>query len=72
MRSRALVMASILALVSPTPVQAAEDLSSFGELVETTGPAPVAAQTKGPANRVWPAHVCAEIQRVEEVEPPPN
>jgi hypothetical protein len=64
MKGKEVLIVGVLALVSLTPATAAEDLSSFGEPVEKTGPA--AAQLSEPANRLWPAHVCAEIRRVEK------
>jgi hypothetical protein len=62
MRYQGLMIAGAMALASFAVAEAAEDLSSFGTPVESTGPARPAAEP----NR-WPAHVCAEIQRVEKI-----
>jgi hypothetical protein len=67
MKNRELMIAGAMALVSLTPAKAAEDLSSFGVPVETTGPVHPAAPLNEPTNKHWPAHVCAEIQRVEKL-----
>jgi len=67
MKNKELMIAGAMALVSLTPAKAAEDLSSFGVPVETTGPVHPAAPLNEPASKRWPAHVCAEIQRVEKV-----
>lgn len=57
--------AIVLASICLTPAKGAEDLSSFGVLVETTGPVrPVAPATEA-ADARWTAPVCAEVQRVE-------
>ncbi|TKV78004.1 hypothetical protein FDV58_27785 [Bradyrhizobium elkanii] len=62
-----LVIASVMALVSLTSARAAEDLSSFGEPVVTNESVHADEQSSGPANKIWPRHVCAEIQRVEKI-----
>jgi hypothetical protein len=61
-KNRELIIVGAMALVSLTPAKAAEDLSSFGTPVESTGPVHPAAEPNH-----WPAHVCAEIQRVEKI-----
>ena len=67
MKNKELMIAGAMALVSLTPAKAAEDLLSFGVPVETTGPVHPAPPLNEPTNKHWPAHVCAEIQRVEKV-----
>jgi hypothetical protein len=67
MKNKELMIAGAMVLASLTPAKAAEDLSSFGVPVETTGPVHPAAPLNEPASKRWPAHVCAEIQRVEKV-----
>lgn len=44
----------------------APDFSSFGVPVETTKRERPAAQISRHPTKLWPAHVCAEIQRVED------
>jgi hypothetical protein len=68
MKKRLLLIAGTAALASVTLVRAgdASDLSSFGTPVETTGPVRPVAPSNEPTSRQWPAHVCAEIQRVEK------
>lgn len=60
-------LAGAIASVPPAPTRAAEDLSSFGEPVEATGPVHPAVPFNEPANKRWPAHVCAQIQRMEKL-----
>ncbi len=57
------------AMASVTSVKAGNvpDLAQFGTPVDTTMPAVPAPPTIQPTNKYWPAHVCAEIQRVEKV-----
>lgn len=68
MKNKELILAGAMALVSltSTSAKAAEDLSSFGVPVEKTGSAHPATPLNEPTNKHWPAHVCAEIQRVEK------
>ncbi|MBR0693278.1 hypothetical protein [Bradyrhizobium lablabi] len=67
MKSKEAMTAIVMALVSLTPAAAAEDLSSFGDRVEEPGPAHPATRSTEPANKLWPADVCAEIQQMEKV-----
>ena len=60
-----LLIAGALASVLLTPAKATPDFSAFGVPVETNGPAQPAAPAKEAENKRWPAHVCAEIQRME-------
>jgi hypothetical protein len=68
MKKRPLLIAGAIALASVTSVKAgnAPDLSSFGEPVETHGPVHPAVPLSEPTDKRWPAHVCAEIQRMEK------
>lgn len=50
----------------PLTAKAAEDLSSFGVPVETAKPINPAVSNE-PTKKRWPAHVCAEILRVENI-----
>lgn len=67
MKNKGLLIAGAMALVCLVPAKAAEDLSSFGEPVEAAGPVHPAVPLNEPANKRWPAHVCAEIQRMEKL-----
>jgi hypothetical protein len=69
MRSKELLIACAMVLVSLVPATAGgPDLSAFGTPVDQTVPAAPAPPTwKEPANKHWPAHICAEIQRVEGI-----
>jgi hypothetical protein len=69
MKSMGLMIAGAMALVSPAPANAAgADLSAYGTPVDPTIPAVLLPATRNePSNKNWPAHVCAEIQRVEKV-----
>jgi len=69
MKKRPLLIAGTIALASVTSAKAgdAPDLSSFGEPVETPGPVHSPAPSNEPTDKRWPAHVCAEIQRVEKI-----
>lgn len=71
MRGRyAAMVAGAIALASATSMKAGDapaDLSAYGEPVETAGPERTAAPPNQPSHQRWPAHVCAEIQRVEKV-----
>jgi hypothetical protein len=56
MKNMGLMIAGAMALVSPAPANAGgADLSAYGT--------PVGNE---PTNKNWPAHVCAEIQRMEK------
>jgi hypothetical protein len=65
--STGFMIACVLVLMSFSSAKAAEDLSSFGELIAKTAPFRESAPADKPANRLWPADVCAEIQRMEKV-----
>ena len=65
MKIKGLIIAGAMILTAFTPAKAAEDLSSFGTPVETTGPVHPVAPLKE-ASKYWPPQVCAEIQRVEK------
>jgi hypothetical protein len=67
MKSRNCAIVGVLALIALTSAKAAEDLSSLGEPVAKGEATRATSQTNEPANKPWPAHVCAEIQRVEKV-----
>jgi hypothetical protein len=69
MKSKEVLIACAMALVCPAPANAAgADLSAFGTPVDATVPVvPLPATRNEPPNKNWPAHVCAEIQRVEKV-----
>jgi hypothetical protein len=67
MKNKELIIAGAMALSSVSPAKAAEDLSSFGVPVETTGPVLPSAPLNESTKKHWPAHVCAEIQRMEKL-----
>jgi hypothetical protein len=69
MKNMGLMIVGALALMSPAPANAGgPDLSAFGTPVDPTIPVvPLPAARIEPPNKNWPAHVCAEIQRVENV-----
>jgi hypothetical protein len=68
MKKSLLLIVGAIGLASVASVKAGDlpDLSAYGTPVETTGPVHPAAPSNEPTNRHWPAHVCAEIQRVEK------
>lgn len=68
MKKTLLLITCALVSASVTSVKAgnAPDLSSFGTPVDTTVPAVPAPPTVETADKYWPAHICAEIQRVEK------
>jgi hypothetical protein len=68
MKKCLLLIAGAAALASATVVKAGDlpDLSQFGTPVDTTVPAIPAPPTIKLTSKYWPAHVCAEIQRVEK------
>jgi hypothetical protein len=63
------LIAGAIALASITSAKAgnAPDLSALGEPVEAPGPVRPAAPSNERTDKRWPAHVCAEIQRVEKI-----
>lgn len=67
MKSKELLIACAMVLVSLVPATAGgPDLSAYGTPVDPTVPVvPLPTTRNEPANKNWPAHVCAEIQRVE-------
>jgi len=69
MRSKELLIACAMVLVSLVPATAGgPDLSAYGTPVDPTIPVvPLPATRNEPPNKNWPAHVCAEIQRIEKV-----
>jgi hypothetical protein len=69
MKTMGLMIAGAMALVSPAPaIAGGADLSAFGTPVDQTVPvAPPPQAWNEPTNRHWPAHICAEIQRVEGI-----
>jgi hypothetical protein len=69
MKKSPLLVACVIGLASVLPVMAgsAPDLSSFGEPVDTPGAVHPAMPSNAPSDKRWPAHVCAEIQRIEKV-----
>src|ERR1700688_3825426 len=68
MKKTPLLIAGAIALASVALVKAgdAPDLSSFGEAVETPGRVHPSLPLSEPKDKRWPAHVCAEIQRIEK------
>jgi hypothetical protein len=69
MKNMGLMIAGAMALVSPAPANAGGvDLSAYGTAVDPTVPVvPPPVTWNEPTSKHWPAHVCAEIQRVETV-----
>jgi hypothetical protein len=69
MKSKELLIACAMVLVSLVPATAGgADLSAYGTPVDPTTPVvPLPATRNEPPNKNWPAHVCAEIQRVEKI-----
>jgi len=69
MKSKELLIACAIALVSPGPANAGgADLSAFGTPVDPNVPVvPLPATRNESTNKRWPAHICAEIQRVEGI-----
>lgn len=67
MKSKVLLIACAVALVSPRANAGGADLSAYGTPVDPTVPVipRLLAAPNEPPNKNWPAHVCAEIQRVE-------
>ncbi len=61
-------IAGAIALASVTSAKAgsAPDLSAFGDAVEAVESGHARTPRETPNNQ-WPAHVCAEIQRVEKI-----
>jgi hypothetical protein len=67
MKSKEVLIACAMALVCPAPaIAGGVDLSAFGTPVDQTVPAAPPPPNE-PTNRHWPAHICAEIQRVEGI-----
>jgi hypothetical protein len=64
-----LLIACAMVLVSLVPATAGgTDLSAYGTPVDPTVPVvPPPVTRNEPTSKHWPAHVCAEIQRVETV-----
>ncbi len=54
-------------LAMEAPSKAAEDLSSFGEAVETPRSVHPTVPLGKQTDKRWPDHVCAEIQRMEKI-----
>lgn len=67
MKCKEAATAIMMGLISLTPAMAAEDLSSFGVPIEATGPVLPVAPLNERTSKYWPAHVCAEIERVEKL-----
>jgi hypothetical protein len=69
MKSKELLIACALIFVSLVPATAGgADLSAYGTPVDPTVPVVAPPVTwNEPTSKHWPAHVCAEIQRVEKV-----
>jgi hypothetical protein len=69
MKSKEWLIACAMVLISLVPAAAGGlDLSTYGTPVDAAMPvvAPLTSRNE-PANKNWPAHVCAEIQRVEGI-----
>jgi hypothetical protein len=66
---RPLLIAGAIALASATSAKAgsAPDLSAFGDPVEAVESGHASTSSRESPNKQWPAHVCAEIQRVEKI-----
>lgn len=69
MKDKGLLIVCAMALVFPAPASAGgADLSAYGTSVDPTVPVlPPTVRLKEATNKHWPAHVCAEIQRVEGI-----
>jgi hypothetical protein len=67
MKNKGLLIACAMVLAAFGSARAADDLSAYGDPVGQTVPVvPLPATRNEPTNKNWPAHVCAEIQRVEK------